>query len=66
MIILETYTTLLGKDLELPGFLEIIKEITEDENYSMYNLSKKDFDEVKVLPSPKADGMPIGVANGLI
>lgn len=47
LIILETYTTLLGQDLELPGFLEMIKEITTDENYSMYNLSKKDVVEVE-------------------
>lgn len=47
LIILETYTTLLGQDLELPGFLEVIKEITTDENYSMYNLSKKDVVEVE-------------------
>lgn len=67
LIILETYTTLLDKDLELPGFLEIIKEITKDGNYSMYKLSKKDSDEVnRVSPSPRTDGVPETIADGVI
>lgn len=67
LIILETYTTLLDKDLELPGFLEIIKEITKDGNYSMYKLSKKDSDEVNRLsPSPRKDGVPETITDGVI
>ena len=41
-MILETYTTNQGNDLPLPDFLEIEKEITNDKDYSMYNLSLND------------------------
>ena len=41
LIILETYTSAPGGALALPKFLDIEHEITEDEHYSMYNLSKK-------------------------
>jgi len=40
LIILETYSTLKGDDLELPDFLTVSKEITQDKSYSMNNLSK--------------------------
>lgn len=60
MIILETYTTLLGQDLELPGFLEVIKEITTDDNYSMYNLSKKDVVEVERKSADEGDRVSDG------
>ncbi|XP_046840269.1 TRPL translocation defect protein 14-like [Xenia sp. Carnegie-2017] len=39
LIFLETFTTKKGADLQLPNFLEIEKEITDDKEYSMYNLS---------------------------
>ncbi|XP_028396886.1 TRPL translocation defect protein 14-like [Dendronephthya gigantea] len=42
LIILETYTTNRSSDLPLPDFLEIEKEITNDKDYSMYNLSVDD------------------------
>ncbi|XP_003386950.1 PREDICTED: TRPL translocation defect protein 14-like [Amphimedon queenslandica] len=41
LILLETYTTKCGTDLELPSFLDFNSEVTNDENYSMFNLSKK-------------------------
>jgi len=43
-MILETFTTLTGDELQLPNFLEISREITGDPNYSMYYLSSKDCD----------------------
>lgn len=41
MIILETYTTQKGTELQLPDFLEVVTEITDDSTYSMYNLSRR-------------------------
>lgn len=43
-MLLETYTSLLGDDLKksLPTFLNILKEVTGDPDYSMYNLSLKE------------------------
>lgn len=40
LIILSTRS--VDKDVELPNFLEIEKEISNDSNYSMYNLSFKE------------------------
>lgn len=45
LIILETYTTQKGEDLKLPDFLEVMQEVTEDRDYSMYTLSKRDMSE---------------------
>jgi CYTH domain-containing protein len=42
LILLETYTSMKGDDFEVPGFLGVVKEVTGDPAYSMYNLSKKD------------------------
>ena len=42
LIILETFTTKEGSDLALPDFLEIVKEVTDDKDYSMYNLALKE------------------------
>ena len=39
LFLLSTYTSRLGNELELPTFLEIDHEITEDKNYSLYKLS---------------------------
>jgi CYTH domain-containing protein len=39
LLLLETYTTKNGEELKLPVFLEIVKEVTDDSGYSMYNLS---------------------------
>jgi hypothetical protein len=38
-MLLETYTTKSGSDLELPDFMEVAKEVTSDPTYSMFNLS---------------------------
>ena len=45
LIILETHTTHKGDDLKLPDFLEVVKEVTDDKDYSMYALSKRDMSE---------------------
>ena len=39
LALLETYTTM--KNLELPSFLRIAREVTSDPHYSMYYLSAK-------------------------
>lgn len=39
LVLLETYTTLKSSDVKLPPFLDIIKEVTDDMEYSMYKLS---------------------------
>ena len=36
---LETYTTKKGNELQLPDFLDVVKEVTNDPHYSMYYLS---------------------------
>ncbi|XP_064620279.1 TRPL translocation defect protein 14-like isoform X2 [Lineus longissimus] len=41
LILLETYTTQSDR-LDVPPFLKISKEVTNDPNYSMFNLSMKD------------------------
>ena len=37
LALLETYTT--KENLELPSFLDVVREVTEDPHYSMYYLS---------------------------
>jgi len=51
-VILETYTTLKGDDLHLPDYLEVIKEVTDNPSYSMFNLSKKDGGSRRTSPLP--------------
>ena len=41
LILLETYTTMKGEEMQLPDFLDIIKEVTHDPSYSMFTLSRK-------------------------
>ncbi|KAJ7377321.1 TRPL translocation defect protein 14, partial [Desmophyllum pertusum] len=41
LLILETYTTKFGDDMERPDFLDIAKEVTGDPFYSMFSLSLK-------------------------
>jgi CYTH domain-containing protein len=41
LLLLETYTTKEGDDLKLPDFLEVVKEVTDDPQYSMFQLSYK-------------------------
>lgn len=50
LMLLETYTSLEGEYLKrsLPKFLNIVKEVTGDPSYSMYNLSlKEDWNNTK-------------------
>lgn len=42
LTLLETYTTKTGVELQLPDFLEVEKEVTDNPLYSMFNLSLKD------------------------
>lgn len=44
LILLETYSSLSSNVLKstLPKFLHIVKEVTGDPNYSMFNLSLKE------------------------
>lgn len=55
-----------GEDLKLPEFLEILREVTHESYYSMYNLSRKDSPvDTKLLKAAhgkNADATP--VTNG--
>lgn len=44
LILLETFTTLSAEELmpRLPHFLHVVRNVTGDPEYSMYNLSKKE------------------------
>ena len=39
LLLLETYTTKEADDLELPPFLEVVREVTTEPQYSMLSLS---------------------------
>ena len=39
LLLLETYTTKESDDLEFPDFLEVMREVTNEPQYSMFNLS---------------------------
>ena len=39
---METYTTQQGEELQLPDFLDVVREVTNDGQYSMYFLSAQD------------------------
>ena len=39
LLLLETYTSHCGADLQLPGFLDIEREVTGEAAFSMFNLS---------------------------
>lgn len=39
LLLLETYTTKVGVELDLPDFLDLVREVTDDPHYSMYHLS---------------------------
>ncbi|KAK3706344.1 hypothetical protein QZH41_018677, partial [Actinostola sp. cb2023] len=41
LILLETFTVKSGRDLDLPSFLSIEKEVTNNPDFSMYHLSLK-------------------------
>ncbi|KAL5017121.1 hypothetical protein ScPMuIL_006710 [Solemya velum] len=42
LVLLETYTTMEGEALELPDFLLVKEEVTDNSQYSMFNLSLKE------------------------
>ncbi|XP_065892001.1 TRPL translocation defect protein 14-like [Dysidea avara] len=42
LFLLSTYTSKLSSELELPTFLDIGQEVTEDKDYSLYKLSQCD------------------------
>lgn len=60
LILLETYTTKTADELHLPDFLEVVKEVTDDPNYSMFNLSLKD--GLSGSPS-RVKGLPNNIIN---
>jgi len=64
-MILETFTTLTGDELQLPSFLEISHEITGEPRYSMYYLSSNDADPAIANHLP---GKPVkaSVPNGFV
>lgn len=66
LILMETYTTKSPDEVHLPDFLEIVKEVTHDPHYSMFNLSLKDSlggspNRLKSLPNsfPNHDDFPL-------
>jgi len=61
LILLETYTTQKGAELQLPPFLLVEKEVTEDSTFSMYNLSK--LDECIKTPPPVGEVSPAALAG---
>lgn len=49
LVLMETYTTRKGDDLEMPDFLEVEKEVTGHPEYSMFYLSARttnDFERI--------------------
>lgn len=50
MVLLETFTTKTGSGLELPDFLDIVGEVTDDQEYSMFLLSDVSHD-TNLLPA---------------
>ena len=53
LLLLETFTANTGDDLELPQFLKIVREVTGDPCYSMYNLSlMEEYKNVKPNDAP--------------
>lgn len=64
-MILETFTTLTGDELQLPSFLEINREITGEPNYSMYYLSSRDVDPSMPNHLPSKPTTKAVVTNGM-
>lgn len=69
-MLLETYTSLEGEKLKeiLPKFLNIVKEVTGDPYYSMFNLSlKEDWSKTKKfchsLHDDQEDERHINISN---
>ncbi|XP_034477959.1 TRPL translocation defect protein 14 isoform X2 [Drosophila innubila] len=68
LVLLETYSSLTGEALKncMPKFLNIVKEVTGDPDYSMYNLSlKEDWSTTKKFcrPATHARGATNGVTS---
>ncbi|XP_034134192.1 TRPL translocation defect protein 14 isoform X4 [Drosophila guanche] len=68
LVLLETYSSLTGDALKncMPKFLNIVKEVTGDPDYSMFNLSlKEDWSTTKKFcrTATHAKGAAYGVAN---
>ncbi|XP_034654973.1 TRPL translocation defect protein 14 isoform X7 [Drosophila subobscura] len=68
LVLLETYSSLTGDALKncMPKFLNIVKEVTGDPDYSMFNLSlKEDWSTTKKFcrTATHAKGAANGVAN---
>ncbi len=64
-MLLETFTTKTGSDLELPDFLTITREVTEDREYSMFHLSAVSRDSELSPPSKKTKDEEVeAVASG--
>ncbi|XP_004444307.2 TRPL translocation defect protein 14 isoform X7 [Drosophila pseudoobscura] len=68
LVLLETYSSLTGDALKncMPKFLNIVKEVTGDPDYSMFNLSlKEDWSTTKKFcrTATHAKGTANGVAN---
>ena len=55
LILLETYTSNRAADFEVPPFLDVLREVTGDLTYSMYNLSKKLDPELPIPSSTSND-----------
>ena len=64
-MILETFTTLTGDELQLPSFLEISHEITGDPSYSMFYLSSRDADPSVPNHLPSKPTNKAIVTNGI-
>ena len=47
-MILETYTTAEAGNVDLPNFLTVACEVTDQPLYSMYNLSRKAYHSMEV------------------
>ncbi|XP_017837348.1 TRPL translocation defect protein 14 isoform X3 [Drosophila busckii] len=61
LVLLETYSSLTGEALKncMPKFLNIVKEVTGDPDYSMFNLSlKEDWSTTKKYFRPTKQGKP--------
>ncbi len=49
LLLMETYTTQKGEGLQLPDFLDVEREVTNDSQYSMHYLSAQEGEEGVVV-----------------
>ena len=53
---METYTLKKGDDLKLPDFVEVVREVTDEPSFSMFNLSMKEqYSHLKLLSKDFTD-----------